>query len=126
MPPLPRDGHDPRASATGTLAYLLLGPLIWAVQLTLIYGGHTLLCVAESPPASPMALVAGTTAAAFLATAVALFFRTALARGFGIGPDAAGRGTLVALARLLDLLSLFAIAWSGSTIALLEACVAAR
>jgi hypothetical protein len=123
-PPQPRDHARP--SATGALAYLTLGPIIWAVQLTVVYGGHTLLCDAGAPPASSVTLVAATTAAAVLAVLAALLFRPALARRAGLGPDTSGRRTLEALARLLDLLSLIAIVWSGSAAAVLQACAAAR
>ena len=33
--------HEPLA---GALFYILLGPIVWAIHLTLVYLGHTLLC----------------------------------------------------------------------------------
>jgi hypothetical protein len=124
--PLPRHDDHPRPSAVGTIVYLILGPILWAVQLTVIYGGSTLLCVTGVPPGASTALVALTTAAAFIAGAGAMLFRATVARWFGVSPGAEGRSTLDALARLLDLLSLVAILWTGSAAVVLQACIVAR
>ena len=55
------------ASAVGTLTYILVGPLLWAIQLTTVYGGHTLVCTDGIPNGLGRLLV--------LAASIAVAFR---------------------------------------------------
>ncbi len=50
------------ASFWGTLVYILAGPILWAVQFTLIYAGHTAACLPGAPRSLAIPLVAVPTA----------------------------------------------------------------
>lgn len=117
----------------GTLIFILIGPILWAVQLTLIYGAQSSLCafgVGVGANGSN-ALAAGTV----IATTVVCMGLAALALIrpdgsyeliTGTHPPGEQRRFLVGVLRALGGLSLLAMLYAGLGAALLPACAQLR
>jgi hypothetical protein len=117
----------------GTLVFIMLGPILWAVQLTLIYGAQSSLCAFGVGVGADgnNALAAGVVIAASV-VCMALV-GVALARpdiGYGLitgaGMPGEQRGFLVGVMRLLAGLSLLAMFYAGLGAVLLPACAQLR
>jgi hypothetical protein len=118
------------ASIVGALALILFGPIVWAAQFLVVYAGHASLCEAGDR------LPVGSAAIPWLlgiATAAALVVIGAGAAWPGplrqhLVPAASpGEGAfLVRLMRLLALLALFGVGWSGIAMLVLPSCLQLR
>jgi hypothetical protein len=127
-------GESPRpGSATATIVYMLLGPILWALHFTFVYGAHTLRCTA-AVVGTPVPVGGGALAAAIVAVTVAV---VALLVGTVLRPEAAARALGVDRAGdrarfaartmvVLAVLSALGIAWAGAAPLLLESCAAVR
>ena len=113
-------------STTGTLLYILAGPINWALQFTAVYGGHTLACALGASAALATAMLIALTAAAAFAMVLFLLMQDRAARLSGLRENTAGRRSYDLTARVLAFLSLVAIIWTGGTALLLDACVQGR
>ena len=120
-----------RGSFTGTTIYLLLGPIVWAVHLLVIYGPQPTLCMAVAAAAfGPWTInifVFVATAAAVLVTAVPMV-RPAMVRRL---LRASSRGESETqfqdrAMRLLCLLSIVGMIWAGAAAALIAPCLPMR
>lgn len=120
----PQEGNlqHKRPSTVGTLVYLLLGLIIWAIQFTAIYMVHTLVCTVGAPASIASTFVFILSAAIAIALVVALINGDKLARVLGVGADAQGRTTYDGIFRLIAILSIVAIVWSGATALIVMAC----
>ncbi|MEZ5816619.1 MAG: hypothetical protein R3D44_06025 [Hyphomicrobiaceae bacterium] len=59
------------ASTSGTMAFVLIGPLVWAVHFTFVYGFQSVLCVVgERFSISQSIIVTGVVAATVIAAAL--------------------------------------------------------
>jgi len=116
----------PEPSTLGTLAYLLLGPLAWAMQLTILYAGHTLFCSQGGAPALGDGLVVGVSAVLALLVGGFLLFPLAVARILGLTREMDARAAYDRIARIAGILALVAIVWTGTTAVLVEACAQGR
>ncbi|MCR4264673.1 hypothetical protein [Nitratireductor sp. ZSWI3] len=116
----------PKPSTTGTLVYMLFGPLVWAVQFTLAYGGHTLVCARGGAPWISDVVVLAATALTAVLLVCFLVWQERCAGAFGQpAPPRRDRPT-DGIARILAFLSLVAVFWGGATVGLLDACVLGR
>jgi hypothetical protein len=114
----------------GALLYVLFGPILWASHLTLIYGGHTLLCAlgVSSDALSPsvisfsVAIVTIVTLVVLLAAVVAAIFKGG-ARG---DRGSAATFFLDKLMMALALLSGFGVALGGASALIIEPCLMLR
>ncbi|WP_265518670.1 hypothetical protein [Nitratireductor luteus] len=111
-----------KPSTTGTLVYLMFGLLVWAAHLTIVYGGHTLLCALGFPPEAASWLVIAATAGAMLVVVCFLTWRKPWARMTSLPPDR----TIDLIARLIAILSLVDILWAGAAIAFVTSCSQGR
>lgn len=116
----------PQPSTTGTLFYLLFGLIVWAAQLTLLYGAHTLVCALGASTAINTVIVGSVTIIAAAALLLLLLFQNRAARICGLPPRAEDRGTYDAITRTVCLLSLIAVFWTGMTAVIIEACAQGR
>lgn len=114
----------------GTLFYILLGPIVWAIHLTVVYLGHTLLCALG---VSSGALAPGVaTLSVLIVTVVALIALTiavlaASSRGRALddrGSEATFFRDRVMMA--LALLSGFGVAWEGASALIIDPCLVLR
>ncbi|RKE70633.1 hypothetical protein DFP91_2873 [Pseudorhodoplanes sinuspersici] len=98
-----------------TLLLVLIGPLVWATHLLIIYGATTIVC---SRTLSETALPAIIVAASFIALTVlcATAIMSARTRALRSQPF------LRRVSLTLSLLSVIGIFWAGSTVTILPAC----
>lgn len=115
-----------KPSTTGTLLYLMFGLLVWAAHLTIIYGGHTLLCALGFPPQASDWLVIVTTAGAALAIAFFLARQKWWAQMLALPPDGHPDRPLDLIAHLAAVLSLVAVIWAGAAVAFVASCAQGR
>lgn len=73
----------PRPSVPGTLACLLFGPILWAVQFTVVYASHTLVCSQGGSAPAGHGIVIGTSVALAAAIIAFLLLPERFARGLG-------------------------------------------
>ncbi|MDN2580914.1 hypothetical protein [Aquibium sp. ELW1220] len=116
----------PEPSTLGTLTYLLLGPLAWALQLTLVYAGHTLVCSQGGSAALGDGLVIVVSAVLAVLVGSFLLFPLAVARVLGLTREMDARAAYDRIARVAGVLALVAIVWTGTTAVLVEACAQGR
>ncbi len=119
--------HEPLA---GALFYILFGPIVWAIHLTLVYLGHTLLCAlgvsfgALAPGVVSFSVII-VTAVALIVLTVAVVAANSRARAFGNR----GSGAMFFMDRVmmtLALLSGIGVAWEGASALIIEPCLMLR
>lgn len=125
---------DDRGSPAAALAYLVAGPLAWAGHLLLVYAPQAALCAfrltgtAAVETSIVRVMVIGVTVLAASAMIAAIAAPRALARllratAFLEG----GNGRfMIAVMRLLAVLSLAGVAWAGSAALVLPPCPVLR
>lgn len=122
-----RRSITPVSSALGTLIFLMWGLIVWGLQFTAVYVGHTWLCAMGAAPVLADLLVAALTV---LAIAVILPVAIAPAQMAGLAGYRAGdlddARSLFLIARAIALLSLVAAVWTGATAIFIQACELAR
>jgi hypothetical protein len=122
-------GTPSNRQGIGTLIFILFGPIVWAVHLTLIYGGQSSLCafhVGEDKSGGNtivVAIILITTAVLIAAVGFsavrANFVHTLIARA---APCAEQIGFIVTIMRILAGLSILAMLYAGIGAVLLPAC----
>ncbi|MEX0405587.1 hypothetical protein ABGN05_07945 [Aquibium sp. LZ166] len=117
---------NPKPSTVGTLVYILFGPILWALQFTLIYGGHTLACSQGATPAAGEWLVYAASIVPAVIVLVFLVVQTPFARILGLTRAMEDRRAYDRIAWAVALLSEFAIVWTGATALVVAACTQGR
>jgi hypothetical protein len=98
---------------------MLLGPIVWALHLTAVYGAHALLCARGSAAAGvPVIAVATLAALAPLGVAFAALWRA--------GEAESTQRFQRRVAVLLIVLSAVGIVWAGATVMFVAACAPLR
>ena len=112
----PQDAaHQPGGSTVGTLVFILLGPIIWAAHLTLMYAAQSVLCARGLSGPVPL-VVAGTTLIGCAALIVVMVAPSGTARMLNAAHWREPQGTFNArLAVLLAALSLFGVCAEGAS-----------
>ncbi|KXF76599.1 hypothetical protein ATN84_11100 [Paramesorhizobium deserti] len=125
-------GND-AGPVAGAILYLLIGPIVWAAHLLLVYGPQSALCAfritgtAAVDPWLISVLVAGVTVIAMAAVGLTLWRPRRMARLFRFNAASDGdRSFVISVMRILGVLSLFGIAWAGATTLLLDPCAQLR
>ena len=116
--------HEP--STIGTLVFLMWGLVVWGLQFTAIYVGHTWFCALGASPMATTALATILTAvavAAILPVALAPSRPAALA---GLDRPNDDLRHLILIARAVALLSIVAALWTGAAAIVVGACELAR
>ncbi|WP_159590963.1 hypothetical protein [Chelativorans xinjiangense] len=111
-----------QSSTLGTLCYLLAGLLMWGIQFTFVYVVHTLMCRFGAPPSLVSGLVLAITGVAVLVVLAFLVWQKPTARLLGLPADVEDRATYDFIARLMAVLGMAAVIWTGLTAFLLSAC----
>ena len=132
-PPHPDDRKVAHGSTVGTMAYILAGPLVWALHFTVLYAVQSSACVlaatgrlaSTSPWVGTTIVVATLIACAILLAAMAAPVRfRRLTRS-----DAWALETLrfqTGVMRVLAALSLFAVVAAALTLLMLPTCLPLR
>ena len=121
---------DDRGSPAAALLWLLTGPLVWSAHLLLVYGPQAALCafrltgIAGIDPLLVRGLVLAVTVLAALALVLALRWPARAARTLRAGSFLEGDNGafLIAVMRLLAVLSLAGVLWAGAVALPLPAC----
>ncbi len=117
---------NPKPSTVGTLVYILFGPILWALQLAVIYGGHTLACSQGGTPATGEWLVYAASIVPGVVVLAFLVVQSPFARMMGLTRAMEDRKAYDRIAWVTALLSEFGIVWSGVTALVVTACTQGR
>ena len=122
-------GYSSNRQGIGTLIFILVGPIVWAVHLTLIYGSQSSLCafnLGEDRSGGNDAVVAIILIATAVFVAIvgfsavrASFVHTLIARA---DPPEEQFGFIVTIMRILAGLSIVAMLYAGIGAVILPAC----
>ncbi|ASY66045.1 putative membrane protein (plasmid) [Sinorhizobium sojae CCBAU 05684] len=115
------------APIASAILFLLSGPTLWAGHLLLVYGFQSATCVVGSGSVAPSALIQTwvvlATLGAILVLCFGIFFPDRLAHMLRYDmPDPHNRTFSIRVERLLSLLSLTGVIWSGTSIFLIDVC----
>lgn len=113
-------------STIGTLVFLLWGLIVWGLQFTAIYLGHTWFCALGAAPAATIALAAILTAAAAAAILPVAWAPSRPAALVGLDRPDDDLRHLLLIARTVALLSIVAAVWTGAAAIAVGACELAR
>lgn len=106
-------------------AYSLLGPLLWAAHLGILYGVHHVACVASRNAAEVWAWVAtGAATTLFVAALIVqIVWPAAVLRAFGAPIEETDLGVfLMPVARWLSALSIFGVVAAAGAVVVLPVC----
>lgn len=121
------DRHSVR-QMIGTFVFLLTGPILWAAQLTAIYGAQSSLCAFAALPQHVIGgVVIGISLLVIIVSVVTLLWPVAVFRLFtGSTPPEEQDRFLLTVMRLLGALSTLAMLYFGLAAAILPACADLR
>ncbi len=121
------DRHSVR-QMIGTFAFLLTGPILWAAQLTAIYGAQSSLCAFAALPQHVIGgVVLGISLLVIIVSVVTLLWPGAVFRLLtGTTPPEEQDRFLLTVMRLLGALSTLAMLYFGLAAAILPACADLR
>jgi hypothetical protein len=106
----------------GALFNLLVGPLVWALHLTVVYVAHAILCARGYSAFIPPLVVAAATIAALAVLICCLRQLRGAAPGDATPEHRFRSGVSMALIGL----SIVGIAWAGATIVFVPGCLTLR
>jgi hypothetical protein len=113
----------PTQTLRSALLVLLLGPILWAMHLSVIYFSHAVLCMrGVSPRASEIVITVATVAAVLAMGWHLLHTRSRLRRRC----DTDTRRFQYHTGSVLSVLSMIGILWAAFTPIFVQACAAAR
>ncbi len=108
----------------GAILFLLAGPILWGGHLLAVYTFHAVACAAGGPWAT--ALVPGSIVLVTLAAAGALLLTLSFPRKLAQVLRCADQPFLIRAGRLLTVLSLTGVLWTGSGALALAPCAQFR
>jgi hypothetical protein len=118
----PPEGPSP----VGTLIYLMAGLIVWGLQFTVVYGSHVLLCLSASPGRLVGTVVTAVTVLAAAALTAFLVWQRRAADLLGVEGDGEWKTGSDRIARVVTILSIIAILWTGWTVLIIDSCAYTR
>lgn len=115
----------PRPSGGGTLVFILLGPLAWFGQFSIVYAVHTLGCTLGAGEVLIDFIVGAVTLLVLAATVSTLLWPQRWAVLCNLSSLEWERTAQIRAARMAAVLGVFAILWTGASI-FVSACSLAR
>lgn len=116
----------PKSSPIGTLVFILWGMIVWGLQFTAAYVGHTALCRIGDGESAVDLFVAAITVVALVGLAVVGLLPEQAARLAGVRLHNEDRRPILAISRIIVGLATVAVIWTASGTLLLEPCIAGR
>ncbi|WP_151613541.1 hypothetical protein [Sinorhizobium alkalisoli] len=115
------------APIASAILFLLAGPILWATHLLLVYGVQSAACAVGNSAMAPSVLIQASvilaTLGAILLLCFSLFFPGRLAHMLRYEmPEPHNRTFSVRVERLLSLLSLMGVVWSGASVFQIDVC----
>jgi hypothetical protein len=123
MPARETSRLEPRAGNV-TALWLLVGPVVWALHFTILYGAHTLLCAVRGPDGgrAVMLVAVVATGAALAMLAVAMLGARSPRAEAGSSDRTAAAAFVRSATSWLIVLSAIAIVWAGAAALVVPAC----
>lgn len=113
-------------STIGTLVFVLWGLVVWGLQFTAMYLGHTWFCALGASLGTTTALAAILTAVAVAAILPVAWAPSRPAALAGLDSRDDDPRHLILMARAVALLSIIAALWTGGAAIVVGACELAR
>lgn len=120
--PSPRRGP----STIATMLFLLWGLIVWGLQFSLVYVGHTFLCGLGGQEHASSILVGTATVFSVALIAPIVIAPVQVSRLTGLERQRPDTNAIITIARLIGALSLIAAIWTGSAALIVQACVSLR
>jgi hypothetical protein len=118
--------HGRRPSTIATIVFLLWGLIVWGLQFSFVYVGHTWLCALGWQDEASLILVGVATVLSATLIAPVVFAPARLSRLTGLERQGADARSLHTIARLIGVLSLVAVVWTGAAALIVQACSSLR
>ena len=117
---------DKSPSVIAMFIYLMIGPGLWGLHLTLVYSAHTLICAlgGSSDLSATFVLIATFLVAGPLLAIIVMQRR--FGRLLGLDDRLSGRTIYDAISRFTSVLSLAGILWAGAAAAIVTSCAQGR
>lgn len=117
----------PRGPSTiATIGFLLWGLIVWGLQFSAVYIGHTWLCVLGWQERASSILVGAATVFSVALIAPIVIAPAHLSRLTQLERRGRDTNALITIARLIGALSLVAAIWTGAAALIVQACVSLR
>ena len=121
---IPAPRRDP--STIATMLFLLWGLIVWGLQFSLVYVGHTFLCALGGQEHTSSILVGTATVFSVALIAPIVITPVQVSRLTGLERQRPDTNAIITIARLIGALSLIAAIWTGSAALIVQACVSLR
>jgi hypothetical protein len=118
--------HVPKSSPVGTLIFIMWGMIVWGLQFTGAYVGHTFLCRVGADDYASDLLIAGLTIVALMALAAVGLFPERTATVAGVRLAGGDRRAIIRISRTIVGLATVAAIWTATGLFIVDACVGGR
>lgn len=108
------------------MLFLLWGLIVWGLQFSLVYVGHTFLCGLGGQEHASSILVGTATVFSVALIAPIVIAPVQVSRLTGLERQRPDTNAIITIARLIGALSLIAAIWTGSAALIVQACVSLR
>jgi len=108
------------------IVYLAVGPLFWALHLTVVYMAHTAVCALAGSPFAATTFIIAATAAIILPLVLILFNQRRFGSILGLDEVLSDRAIYEGISLFANILSLVGILWLGTAAVVLSSCVPGR
>jgi len=106
--------------------YLAVGPLFWALHLTIVYMVHTGVCALAGSPLTATTVIITATAIIVLPLVLVLFNQRRFGSLLGLDKVLSDQAIYEGVSLFANILSLVGILWSGTAAVVLSSCVQGR
>lgn len=113
-------------STIATIGFLLWGLIVWGLQFSLVYVGHTWLCALGWQEQASSILVGIATALSVVLIAPIVIAPAYVSRLTRLERQRRDTNAIITIARLIGALSLVAAIWTGTAALIVQACVSLR
>ena len=115
-----------KSSPVGTLIFIMWGMIVWGLQFTGSYVGHTFLCRVGADDYASDLLVVGLTIVALVALGAVGLFPDRMATLAGVRLTDGDRRHIVLISRAIVGLATVAAIWTAFGLFFIDACVGGR
>jgi hypothetical protein len=114
------------SSPVGTLVFIMWGMIVWGLQFTGAYVGHTFLCRVGADDDASDLMIAGLTIAALVALGAVGLFADRTATLAGVRLTDGDRRSIIRISRTIVGLATIAAIWTATGLVIVDACVGGR
>lgn len=114
------------SSPVGTLIFIMWGMIVWGLQFTGAYVGHTFLCRVGADDTASDLMIAGLTIVALVALGAVGLFADRTATLAGVRLTDGDRRSIIRISRTIVGLATIAAIWTAAGLFIVDACVGGR